>query len=80
VKLITLAAAITGYDGVTVPMLRAWIKRGKLPATKAGKSYLVDPVDLAGLLRPTLRTPASRPARESEAARTERQLRQAGIA
>ena len=79
-KLLTLAAAIAGYDGLTVPMLRAWIKRGKLPAVKAGKTYLVDPSDLAALLRPTLRTTVARPVRESEAERTERQLRQAGIA
>lgn len=79
-KLVTLPAAIDGYDGLSVPMLRAWIKRGKLPATRAGKSYLIDPADLAALLRPTLRAASSRPARESESAKADRQLRAAGIA
>jgi hypothetical protein len=60
-------------------MVRAWIRRGELAATRAGKSYLIDPVDLAARLRPTLRAPRPPTRRESPTQRTERQLRQAGI-
>jgi excisionase family DNA binding protein len=78
-SLLTLDEAIAPYRGVTIPMVRAWIRRGELPAVRAGRGYLVDPADLAARLRPTLRTPPARPSRESETARAERQLREAGI-
>jgi excisionase family DNA binding protein len=78
-RLTTIEDAIRPYCGLSVAMLRAWIRRGKLPATRAGKGYLIDPRDLADLLRPTLRPSPAHRARESESARIERQLAQAGV-
>ena len=73
------AIAMLAVSGVTTEMVRAWIRRGRLAAVRAGKAYLIDPADLASLLRPTLRQRAPRPARESETARIGRQLAEAGI-
>ena len=78
-RLVTLERAIEPYDGLTVPMLRAWIRRGELAAVKAGKGYLVAPEDVAARLRPQLRQQAERRVRETETQRAERQLAEAGI-
>jgi excisionase family DNA binding protein len=72
--------AIVPYAGVTVPMVRAWIRRGELPAVRAGKSYLIDPRDLALRLTPKLRPRKEGKKRETPTARALRQLRNAGIA
>jgi len=78
--LVTLDEALRPYPAVSVRSGREWIKRGRLPAVKVGKQYLVAPGDVAALLRPTLRQAALRPVRESEKARIARQLADAGIA
>lgn len=68
IVLVPLIDAIAPYRGVSLRSVREWIKSGKLPASKVGRNYLVDPADVAALLRPTLRTsppPGKRP-RESE--------------
>lgn len=75
----TIKVAIKPYDGVTEAMVRAWVRRGELPAVKAGKSYLIAPADLAARLRPRLREPVTKVGRESETARITRQLREAGV-
>jgi excisionase family DNA binding protein len=78
-RLVTLDVAIAIYKGVSLRTARNWIRDGKLPAAKAGRGYLVDPADVARLLTPQLRTPPTKPGRESPTARAERQLAQAGI-
>lgn len=77
--LMPIAEAIKPYRGLTVRMVIRLIHDGRLAATKIGRGYLVDPADVAALLRPTLRQPKARPARESESARIARQLAKAGI-
>jgi excisionase family DNA binding protein len=78
-KLVTLDTAISPYKGISLRTARNWITSGRLPATKVGPRYLVDPDDVARLLAPTLRTKPARPGRESENARAERQLANAGL-
>ena len=77
--LLTLDEALKPYPSVSVRAGREWIKRGRLPAVRVGKSYLVSPADLARLLTPTLRAPAPRRHREGERAKIDRQLAAAGI-
>lgn len=77
--LVTLPDAAQAYRGVTVRALRAWIHRGLLPASKVGKVYLVAPADVAKLLEPKVRPAPAPRSRESERARIERQLRDAGV-
>jgi excisionase family DNA binding protein len=78
-RLVTLDVAIAPYRGVSLRTARGWIRDGKLPAAKAGRGYLVDPADVARLLTPQLRAAGTRPKRESENARAERQLAEAGV-
>ena len=79
--LLTIDAAVVPYGGaVTIEMVRAWIRRGELPATKAGKSYLISPEDLAARLAPRLRGAPTKQTRETPAQRETRQLQNAGIA
>jgi excisionase family DNA binding protein len=78
-RLVPLEIAVRAYPGVTVRMLRDRIRTGRLPATKVGRAYLIDPRDLEALLEPTLRQPPPQPAYESPNARGERQLARAGI-
>lgn len=78
-RLVTLDIAIAPYRGVSLRTARNWIRDGKLPATKAGRGYLVSPDDVAALLRPVLRTPASGAKRESPNERAARQLAAAGL-
>jgi hypothetical protein len=56
--LVTITEAIEPYRGVTVAMVRAWCRQGRLPFVRAGKRNLLDPRDLARLLAPKLRTVA----------------------
>jgi excisionase family DNA binding protein len=77
--LVTLDVAIARYRGVSLRTARNWIRDGKLLATKAGRSYLIAPSDLAALLRPVVRAPAERATRETPSEREERQLAAAGI-
>jgi hypothetical protein len=77
--LVTLAEAVGPYHGVTIRMLQAWIRNGRLASVRAGKGYLIDPKELAALLQPKLREPAPPRKRESEAARAARQLAAAGV-
>lgn len=79
-RLVPLPDAARLYRGVSIRSLRSLIKRGRLPATKVGRAYLVDPRDVAALLQPTLRSAQPERRRESESARIERQLRNAGVA
>ncbi|MGD0679751.1 MAG: hypothetical protein ABSC94_30570 [Polyangiaceae bacterium] len=76
--LIPLQAALKPYS-VPLRTGRRKIKQGELPASKPGREWLVNPDDVARLFAPTLRAPQSRSVRESETARAERQLREAGI-
>ena len=78
-RLVTLNVAIALYKGVSLRTARNWIRDGKLPAAKAGRGYLVDPADVARLLTPQLRAAPAKCRRESENARAERQLAQAGL-
>ncbi len=74
------AVEVYGEDKLTTPMLRAWIARRELPATRAGKRLLINPADLAARLAPKLRAVAHTQARrESNAAREERLLASAGV-
>jgi hypothetical protein len=77
--LVTIPEAIRPFHGVTVPMVRAWIRRGELPSVKAGKAHLIDPRDLAARLRPALREASTKSKRETENERAKRQLREAGL-
>jgi excisionase family DNA binding protein len=77
-ELLPLCEAIRPYRGVSLRTARNWIRDGKLPATKAGRGYLVSPADVGRLLTPVIRS-APRPKRESENARALRQLREAGV-
>ncbi len=79
-SLVTLDVAIARYRGVSLRTARNWIRDGKLPAVKAGRGYLVDPADVAALLKPTLRAASERSTRESERERIARQLANSGIA
>jgi excisionase family DNA binding protein len=79
VKLLTLDQASALLGPVTVAMLRARVRRGELPAVKAGRSYLVSAEDIARLYAPTVRGEAKPRRNESERARIDRQLRAAGI-
>jgi excisionase family DNA binding protein len=78
-RLVTLDIAIAPYRGVSLRTARNWIRDGRLPAARAGRGYLVDPLDVERLLAPTLRQPLPRAERESPTARAERQLREAGV-
>ena len=78
-RLVTLDIAIAPYAGVSIGTARRWIKAGKLPAAKAGRSYLVDPRDVAALLRPVVRGAPEKPEPETPRQRAERQLARAGL-
>ncbi len=77
--LVTISEAIKPYRGVSIKMVRAWIRRGELAAVRAGRNYLIDPRDLANRLTPRLQTPKAPKKRETQTERIERQLRNAGI-
>jgi excisionase family DNA binding protein len=80
VRLLTLEQAATCLGAVTVRMLRTRIRRGQLPAVKAGRQYLVTADDVASLYTPVAKPRPQKGTRESDRARMERQLRAAGIA
>jgi hypothetical protein len=61
-------------------MARARIRCGQLPATRVGRAYLVDPLDVAMWLAPRTLPTVERPRRESSAQRDARQLAAAGFA
>jgi excisionase family DNA binding protein len=79
-RLVTLDIAIAPYRGVSLRTARNWIRDGLLPAARAGRGYLVDPADVANLLRPVVRPATANPERETPSQREQRQLREAGIA
>jgi hypothetical protein len=76
-----LAVAAARY-GTSVKMMRRWIHRGLLPAAKppGTRDYLVFVADLERLLAPKVVVVAPKGTRESESARAERLLRDAGLA
>lgn len=79
-KLLPLAAALAPYF-VPIRTGRRLVRQGRLAAVKVGREYLVDPVDVAALFKPTLRVVSDGARqRESNRAREERQLAEAGIA
>jgi hypothetical protein len=57
----------------------AAVHRGALPAILVGRRYMVRREDVAKLLEPKARAPKPRRGRESETAKIQRQLREAGI-
>ena len=55
-------AAVAAQLGVEPDTVRKWITRYRcLPAVKVGRDWLVDPADLAGMVRPN-----GRPGRKSK--------------
>jgi excisionase family DNA binding protein len=76
-ELVTLGVAAE-RKGVTRRQLRAQITRGRLPAVKVGRSYLVAPSDLDALYAPRLQ-PMRDARHESPTAREDAQLRAAGF-
>ncbi len=78
--LLPLRDALVRYPGISLETARRLIRDGKLPAVLIGRIYLVSPADVAKLFAPKLRNgPAPRKPRESETARAERQLTEAGL-
>jgi excisionase family DNA binding protein len=77
--LVPLPDAIKPYKGVTRRQLLALIHSGRLPAARVGRAFLVSPADVANLFQPKLQPAPARKVRESETARVERQLANAGI-
>ena len=78
-KLTTLEIAVSAYAGLTLRAARSWIRAGKLPASRVGKHYFVDPDDLARLLAPKVRSPVNADDRKSPGARAEAQFARAGL-
>jgi excisionase family DNA binding protein len=78
-KLLPLDEALAPYR-VSLRTGRALIKSGKLPASKPGREYLVDPADVARVLTPRLHTPEPNRKGETPRERELRQLRAAGVA
>jgi excisionase family DNA binding protein len=79
-RLVTLAAALAAYPGVSLRTGRALIASGRLPAAKIGREYFVDPSDVANLFKPVLRVPSADIVRgEGPTARENRQLAASGI-
>jgi hypothetical protein len=81
-SLMTILAALA-FLRIPVKRQIVWslIRRGKVSAVKIGREYFVDPQELKAQFAPRLRpVKAKEPKRESERARIERQLGQAGIA
>lgn len=78
VDLRTAAARV----GRTPRQLLARIRRGQLPTSKppGAREHRVAIEDVERIFAPTLRSTPSRPRRESEKARIDRQLAAAGIA
>ena len=64
--LVTLDVAIGPYRGLTIRTIRALIAAGRLPAIKVGRNLMVDPRDLASVLRPVVRQPAPGTARRTQ--------------
>ncbi len=61
-RLRTLQWFVGAYEGaITVRQLRDAIRAGRLPATKLGRSLLVDEADVATLLAPKLRAATAKP-------------------
>jgi excisionase family DNA binding protein len=68
--------------GITVRSLRGLIASGRLPATKAGRSYVVRADDAARAFAPTLRTRATKagkPAIDDSDEAIDRRLRARGV-
>ncbi len=78
VILIPLREALKRYS-VPLRTGRRKIAAGELPAIKPGREFLVSPLDVARIFAPTLHTDRLKPKRESENARAERQLSEAGL-
>ncbi len=80
---VALSVAIRAIRGLTIRQARALIARGALPAARpaGSRSYFVRVEDLERLFAPVVRAPkAAKAGRETETARLERQLAEAGIA